>query len=410
MERMMPITFKCRLTVKTPFSITTGEELSLLEYVIRDEKLYFIDFRKFIEKLKSNGKFKEFFNLMKTFSIFDLLKLWDFYYQNVDENVSHFVSEVDREVKSDFERKFKKLKEYLRSDRRKFISELGKKPVKRIFRNPVDSLPYVPGSSVKGPIRTSILNYLIKEKVIDPAKVYKDLEKTLKEFGLEKWPASYSNEKLRELDFKKLSNKLGNLFSEVEKVLMCSPLKEYNSIFQEKVPQSARDLMRFVKVSDFRPATDVKTAVGIVRRTKRNGETSIYNYVEYVKDGVFEGEVVLYPSYLKKFLRCSYEPEMETLVKALRREFNRVFRWESEFLKRTPFGFPRELQEKYKQEPERIALLKLGFSAGALSKTFSADDRIRVIGNRVTGLRNMPTELPLINGKPVGWCLFEVVD
>jgi len=132
--------------------------------------------------------------------------------------------------------------------------------------------------------------------------------------------------------------------------------------------------------------------------------------LEYVKEGVFEGEITLYPQYLKSFLNCSFDLNRELLVKALRKEFSKVFKREREFLgDKNPFKVSKELAEKYNKKADKIAFVKLGFGAGALSKTFSDDD-IRVVGNAVTGIRNVPTELTLLGGKPLGWCVLEVVE
>ena len=124
MERLAPVTLKCRLEVKTPLSITTGEEYTFLEYTVKGRKFYLIDFERFIERLKREGKFREFFEIMKGFSVYDIPRLQRFFIENVDDSVSLFVGEVDENMKDYFLRKLRNLEIYSKSDRKRFLTEL----------------------------------------------------------------------------------------------------------------------------------------------------------------------------------------------------------------------------------------------------------------------------------------------
>ena len=414
MERLAPVTLKCRLEVKTPLSITTGEEYTFLEYTVKGRKFYLIDFERFIERLKREGKFREFFEIMKGFSVYDIPRLQRFFIENVDESVSLFVGEVDENMKDYFLRKLRNLEIYSKSDRKRFLTELSKFAIRKIHRNPLTGLPYIPGSSLKGAVRTAILNFLFEEKILDREKVLKEIKELFKKHLEGSWPRSYPKKELEEKkrEVKELLKGLTEIFGQVERSLQCFPLKEYKKVFG-KNPFS-KDLMRFLKVSDFYPVEGVKTSVGIAKRFRKEevgkGDGKLPHYLEYVKEGVFEGEITLYPQYLKSFLNCSFDLNRELLVKALRKEFSKVFKREREFLgDKNPFKVSKELAEKYNKKADKIAFVKLGFGAGALSKTFSDDD-IRVVGNAVTGIRNVPTELTLLGGKPLGWCVLEVVE
>ena len=409
MEKVLPVTLKCRLEVKTPLSITTGEEYTFLEYTIKGGKFYLIDFERFIEKLKKEGKFREFFGIMRNFSVYDIPRLQRFFIENVDESVSLFVGGVDEGMKDYYLRKLRNLEVHSRSDRKRFLAELSKFAIRKIHRNPLTGIPYVPGSTIKGAIRTAVLNYLLEENLLNKGEVLKEIKNLFKKHLGGTWPKAYPKKELEEKkkEVKELLKSLSKVFSQVDSSLQCEPLKSYEGLFEKK--PFSKDLMRFLKVSDFYPVGSVKTSVGISRRF-RKGEGKLPHYLEYVKEGVFEGEVALYPQYLKSFLTCPLELSGELLVRALRKEFGKLFRREREFLGRNPFEVSKSLAKRYKvEEKDRLSFVKLGFGAGALSKTFS-DDGIRVVGNANTGIRNIPSELTLLGRKPLGWCVLEVVE
>jgi len=52
--------------------------------------------------------------------------------------------------------------------------------------------------------------------------------------------------------------------------------------------------------------------------------------------------------------------------------------------------------------------LKIGFHAGALSKTVS-NDELRIVGNKRTGKRSVPKTIWILNDKPIGWAILEVI-
>jgi len=154
--------------------------------------------------------------------------------------------------------------------------------------------------------------------------------------------------------------------------------------------------MRFVKVSDFLPAGEPKVEVVVLERMKKNGKTEVPQRIECVLSGEFVGEISLYPDYAFNFLDCSrfsFLKSEEELLKALEERGRELFKKEREL-------FP----EAYKglNLPSGGIPVKLGFGGGALSKTF-LEDSLRWI-------RRVPTTLPVVKNRPVGWCLLEVED
>ncbi|TCK06222.1 CRISPR type III-A-associated RAMP protein Csm5 [Phorcysia thermohydrogeniphila] len=408
---MAPVTFRCRLEVKTPLSITTGEEYTFLEYTVKGNKFYLIDFGRFIGKLRKAGKFREFFELMKNFTVYDIPRLQRFFMENVDESVSLFVGEVDEDAVKYFRNKMRSMQRLSREDKETFQKTVSKFVVKKIHRNPLTNLPYIPGSSIKGAIRTALINYLLEEGCIDREKVFGEIEEAFRKYLKDTWPKSYSKDELKgkRKAVDKLMEELSKVFSgELDSSLRCDVTK-YEKFFENN--DFSKDFFRFVKVSDFRPISDVVTSIGRIRRLKRKGGESKFGLMEYIKEGAFEGEVTIYPSYMKAFLSFPLELTPSLLIKALRKEFSKVFNKEHKLWKVSAFKVSPAFSEYYRSEEgkNKVSFVKLGFGAGALSKTFSDDD-IRVVGNAVTGIRNVPTELTLLGGKPLGWCVLEVVE
>jgi len=398
-----PVSVKVRLKVKTPTAIGTGESYTLFSYAVKDGKLLIINFKKLIEKLKASGKLSEFKRLLKNFTPFDIVKLQKFYSQVVSPEEASAILKLEPEVAEYFRGKFTKLNELLRKrDYRSYFNELGAAEVREAFKNPLTGKPYIPGSSLKGAIRTSLLNYLIKEGKIDKERFVEELIKAFREVGLQ-WPGVYSKEDISKIDFGKVRKKLKEIFNEIDSHLLCDFVVAVESF------EFGRDLMRFVKVSDFSPIGEVSTSVGRLRRVSRTGKENTFGFIEFIEpEALFEGTITIYPEFVENYLSCPLEVSPQLIVKALRSEYSKVIRWERKFLRKLPLPFIQKEADLYQREGSPLALVKLGFGAGALSKTFSDAPELRVIGNKHTGIRPEPTEISVMRGRPMGWCLLEV--
>ena len=401
--RSEPVSIKVRLKVKTPTAVGTGESYTLFGYAVKERELLVINFRKLIEKLKATGRLKEFKELLKNFTPFDLVKLQRFYSQVVGPEEAVAVLKLEPEVAEYFRGKFTKLTELLKErNYKQYFEELGAAEVREAFKNPLTGKAIIPGSSLKGAVRTSFLNYLIKEGKIDKERFVRELLEAFREVGLQ-WPGVYSKEELSKVNFRTVEEKLKEIFNEIDSYLLCELLAAVEA------SRFGRDLMRFVKVSDFSPVGEVSTSVGRLRRVSRKGRENTFGFVEFVEPGaLFEGTITFYPEFIEKYAKCPLKVNSRLIVKALRAEYSKVIRWERDFLGKAPLPFTKEEVELYQKEDSPLAPVKLGFGAGALSKTLSDAPELRVIGNRRTGIRPEPTEISVMRGRPMGWCLVEV--
>ncbi len=292
------------------------------------------------------------------------------------------------------------------SDSLSFAVDLEHLPskIKEIVKNPLNGLPYIPGSSIKGVIRTAILEAVITSCCSDfyASKVEK-VRAMLKPFKgpVEKWEVDKREVKrLKGELIKSAQKELSKVFYDMEKVLLCRPVEGVDKKLFKK-PPTKKELFRFIKVSDFLPENgDVEVRVGLLQRRYRDGrkpERNLNAHLEYINRGVFRGEIRLYPEYLEKFLSCRVKISKEKILSELKRRGEKLLEKERSVFTSIYSYFPFKI-------PEGAVPVKLGFGGGALSKTY-LDDRLRLVGNRKTGFRVVPHTISLINSKPAGWCL-----
>ena len=142
----------------------------------------------------------------------------------------------------------------------KIKNELNKFEIHRTAYSPFDQRPYIPGSSIKGALRTAYLNKLAN-KITDS-------------------PSSINRYKKDRNGSKKLEEKLLKLDGE----------KQADKIF--------KDPFRLIKVSDFMPAGDIKTKIFyIINKKKTVSQKEArgpYQILETIlPDACFTGEITI---------------------------------------------------------------------------------------------------------------------
>ena len=130
---------RVKLSVITPIFIGSGDSYYPNDYFIKDNILYFLDRDKFNKKIINSNLYEEF--LKASEDIDELLKFIDKY---ADENVSQTKADIDPDL-------IEKLKDHKSRAIESFIKER------------YSFLPFIPGSTLKGVIRTAILDYKISK-------------------------------------------------------------------------------------------------------------------------------------------------------------------------------------------------------------------------------------------------------
>ncbi len=154
--------FKVLYSVITPIHIGVGEDISPFEYVIKDGKFYRIRSEDFIYGL-SEEQLERFYGYIESD---DLLGLRNLIIENFDGSYARYKIGVTKSIAEKYEKSIK--------DRRNQLL------VSPFIRSVSDFRPYLPGSSIKGAIRTAIIDDIVQEKIkkIGRGKV-KELQKEL---------------------------------------------------------------------------------------------------------------------------------------------------------------------------------------------------------------------------------------
>ena len=163
-------TYKFILKPITNIHIGSGQELDPTEYIITNGKLYYINQFEMIKYLKAKFP-NEFDNLLNTA---DLAKIIDFFIEKFDEK-NRLLWSSAYQVSDDFAHKYQE----------RLHNPQSENPLYQFIRNGLNNSPYIPGSSLKGAIRTAVLDFLI-QKDSRLKTIYKDRilqAKTLRYLG-----------------------------------------------------------------------------------------------------------------------------------------------------------------------------------------------------------------------------------
>lgn len=279
--------FKINLEVMTPIFIGDGNEYLPFDYILENKRIKVIDKKSFNDKIYADKKLFEEFNEIS----YDTKKLIDF----LNENVKEFSYEIDVE-----ELAYKDLTKINGSIRR---------PISNFIKDKYYNTPFIPGSSIKGVIRTALLDYVFNNK-----------------------------------DGLKTSFKKGG-YKDLEAQVFCND--EY---FDAK-----KDCLKALSISDLKPSEYNLKAI----KPKNKGLTKVNILpviLECVCSGNFEGEIRIDNNILKRNKPQYFDLNIDEIKKALSFHYNNVVNKEKKRFKvRTPDYCD--------------YLVKLGKHAGAGAKT-----------------------------------------
>ena len=148
---------KIRCEILSPIHIGSGKEINPLEYIIRDGWLYKISLEKFVSDMDEAGRAE--FDV--AIEMDDLIKLREFMadHINIGRDTLYGV-----EVSSAIERMYGE----------KFGDIRNRLLIKPFLRTQNETIPLIPGSSLKGAIRTAILSELAREKKLPKPKNFRE--------------------------------------------------------------------------------------------------------------------------------------------------------------------------------------------------------------------------------------------
>jgi len=295
---------KYRIILKTltPIHIGCGEAFQPLEFYVVKEKLYELDTDRFLENLSSE-ELKEYFKIFEKKDIGIVIELFSFTQKTFSNLLNRLANKDKKEILKLIKSQIK-IPKYFKKDFEDVINNkvrINKFSIEKTFKN-IKGKPYIPGSSLKGSIRTAVLNYLNRSQ-----KVKKE----------------------------NLKNKKSSLEAE-GKILNCYNEKEDNTY------NISEDPFKFVKISDLhlknksQVATQIYYGLNFHKERKKCG---IPTYLECILCGEeFTGEFQIVKNNLLNF---------DIIIKALKEFYNKDFEKEKQLLQRLEklysFILPEEL-------------------------------------------------------------------
>lgn len=188
----------------------------------------------------------------------------------------------------------------LKLDSNLIKKELNRFEIQRTAYSPIDQRPYIPGSAIKGALRTAYLNKLANES-IDFTSYINKLNSENKRNRREKKPLTKVHKKLE------------------EKLLKLDREKQTDKIF--------KDPFRLIKVSDFMPVGDIKTKIFYIINKKKKMDSpreasGPYQILETILPGAcFTGEITVEAPQAKEAV--SYAIDGKDLFESLNIFYNK---------------------------------------------------------------------------------------
>lgn len=323
MEKLLKIYLK----ILSPVHIGCDDVYEPTGFIIDESrrKLIAFDPMIFIKNLSDDER-KEFSDICMQGDVASIPRLYDFVSRKK-------INGREVNIAGGLTENYRKVKALAKSKDEKIIrQELNQFAISRTVYNPHSEIPYVPGSSLKGAIRTAFLNRLAQEaKVTDWKGKAKDLE-----------------------------------------------VKLLDGSF-------ATDPFRLVKVSDFLPVGNVQTkivyAVNKKKQKARFEARGPFQILEVLQSGsIFEGTITILEPHPKAGIKKPMT--RDTLFKSLNEFYMAAFELENEIMQAIGADFTMYLntKNKFKEDLDKKAfVIRLGRHSGAEAVTIKNNRIIKIM-------------------------------
>ncbi len=369
--------FKIRFHIISPVHISCDDVYEPTSFVIdeKNRKLIVFDQIDFIKGLSPKDK-ERFVSICMQGNISSIITIYKFL-------SNREVKGREVEMAAGLLPDYKRVRDLPTNDEKRIKRELNQFTISRTAYHPYDNLPYIPGSSVKGAIRTAWLTKIAKER------------------GIKEW---WKVSKIKE----------GRQSKELEEKLL-------NGSFDT-------DPFRMVKVSDFTAAGEAKTrivyAVNKKKKTSKFEARGPFQILETIKEGsVFEGVInIEKPSDMSGIK----EPiAVKELLKSINAFYISAANEEGKITTEIEAGsiVVSRINEKFKGKIGKdVFLIRIGRHSGAEAVTIEGNRQIKIM----QGLGQPPkfldhattiwlaseTSKPTTNKGliPFGWSVLEIVS
>lgn len=384
---------KIKLHVLSPVNIGCDEVYEPTGFVIDEQKKVLIEFdpMDFIKALPP----KERDEFVKKCSGDNLLDIFKF----IKRSYKPSVKGKEVEIAQGLLEHYKKVQTMSTFDKKAVINQFT---MSKTAYNPQNNQPYIPGSSLKGSLRTAYLSTLSQDRGINS---YWESSGLLSKQDLEK----------SEYIYKQISKK--RVAKELEQDLLKGDF--------------STDPFRMIKVSDLLQEGHVKTKiVYAVNKNKKEGNKAtlagkgdVYQIFETIQAGsVFEGSINIEQPIEKSEIKSPITED--SLKKAINKFYVPLLESEIKILKDINIQVPliNEINQKFKGRINKTAfLIRLGRHSGAEAVTVKGNRfiKIKLPDNQYTYLDHATTlwlasdeAKPKDNNVliPFGWAVMEIVN
>ena len=141
-----------RLTLASPVHVGCGEVYEPMNFVIDEDSMELISFDTgYFMSLLTDDELAKLSTICRKGTVASLQELYKFM-----RNHSHVARGTAIKVSEAFMNHYK---DVLEKPSNKFVRELNMFEINRTFFNPIENEPVIPGSAIKGAIRTAVLNF-----------------------------------------------------------------------------------------------------------------------------------------------------------------------------------------------------------------------------------------------------------
>lgn len=319
---------KAKITFKviTPIFIGSGEEYYPTDYIPLDNKLCFIDREKLINELVKHNMLDDFINMSDSLQNFlDFVREFS---KNTGWNkiCKDFIDAPDYVLKN--------------------LSKSHSRPLYAFIKDKFLFKPIIPGSSIKGAIRTAVFNYILKQN-----------------------PHLKNESNINRLEAK----------------VFCNDDKLHPK----------KDIFKALFIEDLKPISyKLKALFPQNFPKKANRVNYIPVVIETLVDGIFEGELRIDKSLLKSINNPYFKDfNLDFIKKSLEDFYSNIIETENKLFKKV---YPQNY-EKYK--------IKIGRFSGAGSKSL---DIRKIYIKQLRKELNYQTSVWSINKDPMGWAKLEL--
>jgi len=382
-----PVKLSITLETLTPIHIGCDDYFQPTEFVIDTTEKVLIKFSIYdLIPLLNDKERAELERISEARGLLGLVRLYRFYKERLQEKIKKLPNVKKIKIPDELSKRYE---EFLKlNDEKKIRENFNNFEIPRTFFNPFTDQPIIPGSSLKGSIRTAYLEIELK-KSQGKIKVQELLNKIMN-----------INTETKKSDIDKLSQ-------ELEKELL-----EY--------PSLQRDPFKYLKISDLTPINRVDTQIMYQVNVRKSGNRfarGITRPIEVIPAGVqFYGEM--------DFVIPQNIPEDQPKLKfayfleGLHTHFEPILNEEESLAKSLGFQKLKVTEKHLKLYKEKKGFfIKIGKHSGAEAVTIEGVRRIliRLTGNRKE-YRDSPTTIWLASPKqkdismayPFGWAFMTI--